>query len=72
MDAMLKKLRCASAIALAITAVACAQTPVSPAGSVTLTTATLTSPANNAAMPNPSQPGTRTGPAVTATPPSPA
>lgn len=60
MIGMFKTLRSTAAVAAVLFAAACAQTPVSPAGTVTLSTATLTSPANNAAIPNLSQPVTLT------------
>lgn len=49
-----------SALALLMTAAACAQSPVSPTGTVTLTSASLTAPANGAAIANLSQPVTLT------------
>lgn len=60
MSAMLMNLRSLGALALVLGLAACAQSPVSPAGAVSLTTASLTSPANGASFPNLSQPVTLT------------
>lgn len=60
MAAMLKKLHLFSALALLAAAVACAQSPVTPTGTVTLTTASLTGPANGSSIANLSQPVTLT------------